>query len=214
MTAMNMEWPVGFSGKLDGVWQALCQSQAVAEFQPDGTLIWVNDLFVEMFGYTLDELAGQPHRMLCSAEHVSAPDYARFWQKLASGEFDEGVYARVARDGRPVFLHATYSPVRDETGRVERVVKIARDVTRETLARGEHLALSEAMNRSQARIEFSLDGRILAANENFLRLAGYRLEEIVGHHHRMFCTPEDAASEDYRRFWSKLGRGDYDGGTY
>jgi methyl-accepting chemotaxis protein len=214
MIAVNMEWPVAFSGKLDSVWQALCQSQLVAEFQPDGTLIWVNELFVETFGYALDELVGQPHRMLCSADHLSTSDYARFWQKLASGEFDEGVYARGARDGRPVFLHATYSPVRDEAGRVERVVKIARDVTRETLARGEHLALSEAMNRSQARIEFSLDGRILGANEHFLRLAGYRLEEIVGHHHRMFCTPEDAASEDYRRFWSKLGRGDYDGGTY
>lgn len=205
---------MGPLGKHDAAWEAICLSHAVTEFAPDGTLLWANDLFLEIFGYRLEEVVGQHHRIFCAPDHAGSADYARFWAKLRAGEFDQGTYKRCARDGRAVYLNATYNPVRDEQGRPERILKIATDVTRQRLARAEFQALSQAMNLSQARVEFTTGGIILDANENFLQAMGYDLDEIVGRHHEMFCTREDAHSEDYRQFWSKLAGGAYDGGTY
>src|SRR5262245_52999833 len=71
-----------------------------------------------------------------------------------------------------------------------------------------------AMNRSQAVIEFTPDGRILEANANFLNALGYTHEEIAGQHHSMFVDPADRASLEYRAFWDKLGRGEFDAGQY
>ena len=68
----------------------------------------------------------------------------------------------------------------------------------------------KALNRSLAVIEFDLKGNILDANENFCRALGYGREEIVGRHHRMFVDPAEAASAEYRAFWDKLARGEYD----
>ncbi|MBB3570429.1 methyl-accepting chemotaxis protein [Rhizobium sp. BK491] len=71
-----------------------------------------------------------------------------------------------------------------------------------------------AMSKSQAIIEFDLDGKVLTANENFCRALGYELKEIVGNHHRMFCDPTYIATPAYHDFWARLGSGEYDAGTY
>ena len=75
-------------------------------------------------------------------------------------------------------------------------------------------AMLDAINRSQAIIEFDLAGNILTANENFCRAVGYELNEIVGRHHRIFVPPEEAASAAYREFWARLARGEYDSQQY
>lgn len=71
-----------------------------------------------------------------------------------------------------------------------------------------------AVSKSQAIIEFDLQGKVLTANENFCRALGYDLKEIVGNHHRMFCEPAYVATSAYHDFWARLGRGEYDAGTY
>ncbi|KPB88638.1 Methyl-accepting chemotaxis protein [Pseudomonas syringae pv. maculicola] len=75
-------------------------------------------------------------------------------------------------------------------------------------------SLMVAIDRSQAMIEFDLEGNILRANANFLECVGYRLEEVQGRHHRMFCTPEYASSVEYASFWETLGKGAFDEGQY
>lgn len=70
-------------------------------------------------------------------------------------------------------------------------------------------ALVAAMDRSQAVIEFKLDGTILKANANFLSALGYRAEEVVGQHHRIFVPPAEAASAEYRAFWDELNSGQF-----
>src|SRR5262247_2828605 len=72
----------------------------------------------------------------------------------------------------------------------------------------------DAINRSQAVIEFTLDGTIVHANENFLNTLGYTLDEIKGKHHSMFVEPAYSQSAEYRAFWQKLGRGEFDAGQY
>ena len=200
--------------KLKSAWDAVCRSQAVAEFSPDGELLWANDLFCDAMGYALADIVGAHHRIFCDPVLAGSDDYRRFWEKLGRGTYDEGTYRRLRRDGSPVFLHATYNPVFDDTGRCDRVLKIASDVTREAMAAADTAGKTEAFDRSYAVIEFDLAGHVLSANDNFLELMGYAGREVVGKHHRMFCADDHALSSEYREFWEKLGRGRFDAGVY
>src|SRR5262245_22274830 len=71
-----------------------------------------------------------------------------------------------------------------------------------------------AISKSNAVIEFVLDGMVLTANDNFLKTLGYTLDEIRGKHHSMFVDPAHARTDEYRQFWEKLGRGEFDAGRY
>ncbi len=202
------------SGRSDAAWQAICQSQAVIEFSIQGEILWANDRFLTMMGYTLDALVGQHHRIFCSPEQVESPDYAAFWRALSDGRFHTGQYGRRTRSGESVCLQATYAPVLNAQGRPERILKIASDVTQARRAQAEFEARSSALNRSQAVIELDLDGRVLDANDNFLAAFGYGRDELVGRHHRMLCDPQDAAAPAYHQFWRALARGEFASGRY
>jgi methyl-accepting chemotaxis protein len=193
---------------------AIDRSQAVIEFGLDGTVLAANDTFLAMTGYTHDEIVGRHHRLFCRPQDVAAPQYAAMWEKLSRGEFDAGLYRRVARDGREIWLQATYSPVLDPDGRPLRIVKFASDVTAASLNLAERRALNEAVGRSHAVIQFAPDGTILDANDRFLEIMGYAREAIVGGHHSMLCQPGDGDTADYRAFWETLGRGEFMGGIY
>lgn len=195
-------------------WTAICQSQTVIEFALDGTVLWANDLFLKTMGYELSEVVGKHHRMFCTAELAASEAYRDYWQQLAAGTHLSGLYRRVAKDGRDVWLQATYNPALDEDGNPIRIVKIAADVTAATLRSAEFEARSIAMDRSQAVIEFTLDGIILEANENFLDIFGYAADEVIGRHHRILCADDQATSASYALFWKKLSSGTFDAGVY
>ena len=188
---------------------ALNRSMAVIELQLDGTVITINEKFGTVFGYRAEELVGQKHAMLCDAGFASSPEYRAFWNRLQAGEFFQGQVRRRHKDGRVVWLEATYNPIRDAAGRVVRVVKFASDVTAKVDAASRMAALVEAIERSMAVIEFDLEGRVLRANGNFLEVMGYTEREIVGQHHRKFCSPTVAASSEYAAFWDRLRSGQY-----
>ena len=193
---------------------ALDRVQAIIEFELDGTIISANDNFLNTVGYRLDEVRGRHHAMFCDPEYAASPAYKQFWARLAKGEFDRGDYRRLHKSGAPVWINASYNPVFDKEGRPCRVVKFATDISDQKRAYAEFEGKINAISKSQAVIEFSLDGVVLAANENFLATVGYELSEVVGKHHRMFCEPAYAATEAYREFWRKLGEGNYDTGEY
>lgn len=200
--------------RTDAAWQALCRSQAIIEFDTDGLILWANDLFLTVMGYGLDELVGRHHRMLCAPDVAQSPDYAAFWRNLAAGQFHSGEYRRHARDGSTVYLQATYNPVFDAEGRLDRILKIATDITASQRHRAELEAISAAMHRSALVIEFALDGTILDANDNFLKTMGYALEEVVGRHDRIFCDPDYARSAHYADLWRRLATGNFDNSAY
>ena len=197
-----------------GAWVALCRSHGVIEFDLDGRVLWANPMFLDTMGYRLDEILGQHHRLFCFSDYSQSPAYAHFWAKLERGEYDSGEYRRQRRDGRDVWLQATYNPVLDADGRPKRILKIASDITAAKRRQAEYEGKIRAIDISQAVIEFGLDGTILAANANFLDIFGYRASDLVGQHHRMLCDSQLVASTDYRDFWMRLGRGEYDSGRY
>ncbi len=199
---------------LSAVYQALNRVQAIIEFELDGTVITANDNFLRMFGYELDEVVGKHHRIFCDLAYAQSPEYREFWRRLGRGEYDSAEFKRLTKNGEEVWLQASYNPVFDKDGKPVRVVKFATDVTASKLQTAEYEGKIQAINRSQAVIEFALDGTVITANDNFLDIFGYGLDEVVGKHHRIFCEPGYAETPQYRQFWQTLGRGEYDAGEF
>ena len=193
---------------------ALDRSQAIVELTPDGVVIDANANFCQIMGYDATELRGQPHRLLCDPVFVASPDYRAFWDSLRRGEFFRGTIRRRHRDGRDIWLEATYNPVLDAAGRVLKVVKFATDVTAQAVDAAAQRAMIESIERSMAVIEFRPDGTILRANENFCRTMGYAENEIVGRHHRLFCQDEFVRGPEYAEFWARLARGEFHRGEF
>jgi methyl-accepting chemotaxis protein len=193
---------------------AVDRNQAMVEFAPDGTIEGANTNFLEVFGYHLNELAGQNHQLLVSEEERASEAYRAFWTCLAAGQPQAGCFRRVAKGGATVWLQASYIPIKDGSGKVVRVIKTAFDVTDREVHATEHRALMQAVDMTQATVEFDLEGHVLRANANFLETLGYAEDEIVGRHHRMFCDEEESRSEAYAAFWKRLGEGHFDAGRY
>jgi len=199
---------------LEGQLAAVGRYNAVIEFDLDGTIRTANENFLKTVGYTLAEIRGQHHRMFVDPAHRESAEYRAFWQRLGQGQFDSGEYKRFGKGGREIWLQATYNPIFDALGRPFKVVKYASDITASMLRRASGAGQLAAIDKAQAVIEFELDGTIRTANENFLRTVGYSLDAIVGKHHSMFVTPAERESPEYRAFWEKLARGEYDAGQY
>ncbi|MGB5622493.1 MAG: PAS domain S-box protein [Gammaproteobacteria bacterium] len=201
--------PAIASADLTAIYQALDRVQAIIEFDLEGTVLSANQNFLDLFGYKLGEIVGRHHRMFCDPAYAESDDYNALWARLKAGEFQCAEFKRLGKDGKKIWLQASYNPVFDDDGKPIRVVKFASDVTESKLQIAEYEGLARAIDRAQAVIEFELDGTVITANKNFLRIFGYTLAEIVGKHHRIFCEPGYAESAGYARFWQKLGRGEY-----
>ena len=193
---------------------AIDRAQAVVEFDLHGNVLTANQNFLEVMGYDLTELVGQHHRVFCDPVYAGSAEYNQFWTALGRGRFASGLYKRMTKAGRWVWLHATYNPVLDAAGRPVKVVKFASDVTEQRAVNAEYRGKVAAIERAQAVIEFDLEGRVLTANRNFLSVMGYELEDVMGKHHRIFCDPEYTASEAYVQFWERLSAGEYQSGEY
>lgn len=188
---------------------ALDESLSIIEFQPDGTIVAANSNFCRAIGYSLDEIKGRHHRMFVPPAMASSQDYAEFWAKLNRGEFDSREYRRIAKGGREIWIQATYNPVRNRQGRIVKIVKVATDITEHKLKTSEFEGMLRALSLVQAMIEFTVDGTILTANDNFLQLMGYNLDELRGRHHSMCVDPDYARSAAYTEFWARLNRGEF-----
>ena len=198
----------------DLIINALHKSLAIIEFEPNGRIITANVNFLRVMGYSLAEIQGQHHSLFVSPSETQSDEYRQFWQRLNAGEFISDEFKRIGKNGKEVWIQATYNPVIDSQGQVLKVVKFATDITEQKLKAVEAAGQITAISKSQAVIEFNLDGTIIGANDNFLKTFGYQANEIQGQHHRLFVTSEYANSQEYQAFWDKLGRGEYDSGEY
>jgi methyl-accepting chemotaxis protein len=196
------------SGDAAATLAALSKSQAMIEFKVDGTIITANENFLSAMGYSLEEVQGKHHRIFVDAVYAQSAEYAEFWRRLGHGEFDRAEYKRLGKGGREVWIQASYNPVFDKAGKPMKVVKIAADVTEQKLKAQDAQSQLAAISRAQAVIEFTMAGEILTANDNFCKAMGYGLDEIKGHHHRMFVDPTYAESSEYHEFWERLRRGE------
>ena len=193
---------------------ALNRVQAVIEFELDGTIITANDNFLSVMGYTLEEIKGKHHSMFAAPGYAATPEYAAFWDGLRRGEYNSAQFKRIAKGGREVWIEASYNPILDREGKPFKVVKFATDITQSKLRNIDFEGQLTAIGKSQAVIEFTPEGEILTANENFLNALGYTLAEIKGKQHAMFVESDYARSPEYTAFWEALDRGEYQAAEY
>jgi methyl-accepting chemotaxis protein len=193
---------------------AIGRAQAVVEFNLDGTVRDANDNFTQLTGYSRADIVGKHHSLLCEPAHATSAEYRGFWAKLARGESDTGIYKRIARGGRELWLSASYNPIPDASGKPFKVVKYATDITAQTARNADFEGQLTAISRSQAVVEFDMDGTVRKINDNFARVMGYTAGEVVGKHHSIFAEAGAANGGEYRAFWAKLNRGEPDIGSY
>ncbi|MBR0950137.1 methyl-accepting chemotaxis protein [Bradyrhizobium canariense] len=193
---------------------AIGRSQAMIEFNLDGTIITANKNFLDALGYRLDEIQGKHHSMFVSAEQRDGAEYKAFWAALNRGEYQAREFKRIAKGGREVWIEASYNPVLDGNGKTVMVAKIATDITEKKIRSMTDASKIAAISRAQAVIEFKLDGTIVTANENFCNALGYSLAEIQGKHHSLFVAQSERDGAPYREFWAKLNRGEYQAGEF
>jgi methyl-accepting chemotaxis protein len=197
-------------GKID----AIVRAQAVIEFNLDGTIVTANENFLKTLGYSLAEIQGKHHSMFVEPAVRDSAAYREFWAALNRGEYLAAEYKRIGKNGKEVWILASYNPILDENGKSFKVVKFATDVTEQKLQTANFGGQINAIGKSQAVIEFNMDGSIITANSNFLRAVGYSLDEIQGRPHSMFVDPAERDTAAYREFWDKLRRGEYQSAEY
>ena len=202
------------SNDFKGQIEAIGKSQAVIEFDINGIIESANDNFLNALGYSMDEIKGQHHSLFVELSYKNSPEYKAFWKNLASGKFETGEYKRIGKGGREIWIQASYNPIMDLNGKPIKVVKYATDITAQKMMTANFQGQIEAIGKSQAVIEFNMDGTIIDANDNFLSALGYQLSEIKGQHHSLFVAADERNSPEYKRFWEKLNLGEFETAEY
>ncbi|GMB94202.1 methyl-accepting chemotaxis protein [Helicobacter heilmannii] len=200
--------------ELSAIYSAINRSMAIIELDTDHKVITANANFLKIMGYTLEEIKGKPHAIFCDPNLVSSARYTQIWGELTSGQFKQGTFKRITKSGQEVYLEATYNPVFDNEGKVVKVIKFATDVTDKILELKELRAIYKTALGSMALIEFDTEGKVIFANENFLKVVGYTLEEIKGKPHAIFCDPDYVKTPQYTQFWDRLKSGQFTRGTF
>ena len=192
---------------LDAIYDAF----PVIEISADGNLLSVNEAFTSMMKTNAAQIIGKPISAMTSGKPDSR--LQRLWDQASKGQPASGHFKLTRPDGSFLFLSGSCSPVMN-AGIFEKVVVTAKEVTEEATSHYHALMLEEALNRSMAVIEFDTEGNILMANDNFLGAVGYRINDIQGKHHRMFCESEYTSTDEYRMFWQRLARGEFINGQF
>lgn len=202
------------TAEMRGIISGIDATMATIEFTPDGQIVKANDNFLQTMGYTNQEIRGKHHRMFVPEQEANSIEYTRFWQRLGDGDSITGLFSRVNSKGDFVWLNAIYNPITDAKGNVVKVVKFATNVTQQQEMSAENAGVRNAIDSTMATIEFTPDGTVLNANDNFMTVMKYKLSEIKGKHHRMFVPKEISSTADYQSFWKKLGNGEAVSGVF
>src|SRR5690554_6043868 len=164
----------------------------------------VNQDFANALGHQPEQLLGRPLSDIVPPYVSKLPCFHNFNKAMAEFAPVSDNYRYLSANGPLVWLNVHWFPVRGEDGKLAYVQGYARDVTETLEGAKESEAFIDALIRSTAVIQFNLDGTVITANNQFQQAMGYRLNELVGQHHRKFCTPEEANSPEYDAFWRKL----------
>ena len=202
------------ANKSHHILDSLKDSVAFIEFTPTGNILDANDNFLNAVGYTLDEIKGKHHQIFCDKTYIKSNEYQLFWQQLAAGHSIKNKFQRFTKSGTSIWLEASYNAVKNESGEINSIVKIATDVTESVEKFNIQNGILEALDHSTATISFNLDGSIIEANQNFLNATGYQLSDVQGQHHSIFCPSEYAASSEYKAFWATLNKGEFVQGLF
>jgi methyl-accepting chemotaxis protein len=164
----------------EGIVNAINSSFAYIEFDTKGNILSANDIFLNILEYSSTDIQGKHHRIFCESEFTNSADYTKFWDDLANGIVKKGQFTRVTRNGKKVWIQAVYSPVKDEMGRIVKIVKIATDITRQKEVELETKEAAIEVSRViGAMAEGDLTKRYSVASSGALKTMGESLNETL-----------------------------------
>ncbi len=164
----------------EGIVNAINNSFAYIEFDTKGNILAANDIFLNVLEYSAQDIQGKHHRIFCDSDYTNSSDYIKFWDDLANGVVKKGQFARVSRNGKKVWIQAVYSSVKDEMGRIVKIVKIATDITRQKEIELEtQEAAIEVSRVIGAMSEGDLTKRYSIASSGALKIMGEGLNETL-----------------------------------
>ncbi|NRA87845.1 MAG: PAS domain-containing methyl-accepting chemotaxis protein [Rhizobiales bacterium] len=193
---------------------ALEKSLATIEFSLDGTILTANKNFLDVLGYSLEEIKGKHHSMFLAPDQRESQEYKQFWRALNDGKFQAAEYQRFGKNNKEIWIQASYNPILGKNGKPYKIMKVATDITEQKNISANFKGQMAAIDKSQATIEFNMDGTIITANENFLNTVSYTLDEVKGKHHSIFVEESERNSQEYKEFWEKLNKGEYQAAEY
>ncbi len=175
-------------------------------------ILTANNLFLDTMNYSLEEITNKHYRMFIDTEDYDSKDYQALWSDLKNGIPHKGEFKQIAKYGKEVWLQTTFTPIRNTEGKTYKILKIAFDVTTDKKMRLDFQGQLESFRRSNATVEYDMDGNIIEANEIFMRLMEYKREEIIGQNHALLVTNEEKSSDGYQALWDKLIQGEFHSG--
>lgn len=195
---------------MKGIINAIDGAYGYIEFDNNGSIISANSNFLQVTGYTLDEIKGKHHRLFLDASESGTAEYSKFWAELADGKVHSGQFRRKNKSGEDIWLQAAYSPVRDINGKVVKVIKIAMDVTVEKERAAQMQREIEARMASVDRVcivsEVDLKGHITYVNDKHCEVSQYTREELIGANQNIVRHP-DMPKELFKEMWATIGKG-------
>jgi methyl-accepting chemotaxis protein len=185
----------------------------VSEADLKGDIVTINEKFIEVSKYSREELIGKPHN---TTRHPDMPKqtFKELWSTIGRGKPFRGIIKNRAKDGTPYYVDAVIAPVMGANGKPEKYIGVRYDITEAEIERQNAKGILAAIDDSFAYMEFDVNGNVLTANENSLKVLGYRIEEIRGKHDRIFADHQVADSSEYRQLWSDLSSGVGRSGTF
>lgn len=195
--------------ELTGQLDAINSTLSTVEFDAEGYVITANNIFLEVTEYTLDAIARQPHSMFMDEEYAASVEYKQFWQELRKGVSQSGEYKYRTNLGKEIWFNSTYTPVKDAMGAIYKIIALATNITEQKKMALDFEGQLAAIYKSNMVVEYDMQGRIVYANEDFLKLVGYSLAEVQDQFHTLLIPEEDQESEELLSFWADLRRGNY-----
>jgi PAS domain S-box-containing protein len=180
----------------------------------NSTILHANSNYLEALGYSAKELLNKSEKILVPSEAAHQNEFKETWSKLQDGEFVKGAFKRTAKDGSDIWFEGTYNPIRNADGEVYKIVQYVQDITERRAVNAENRGKLAAIGKSYATVEMDMKGVFLGANDLFLKAVGYTNEELKGKHHSILVDSQIANSLEYRQFWEKLNRGEFEKGQY
>ena len=178
----------------------------VSETDTKGIITYVNDKHCEVSQYTREELIGSPQNIVRHPD-MSKEVFKEMWATIGRGKIFRGIVKNKKKDGTPYYVDGIFTPVLGPNGKPIKYIGIRFDITDTVLEQQRMKGIVDAIDTSYAFIEFDTKGNIFTANENFLKVMEYSLNEIKGKHHRMFVERDYASSSEYAKFWDDLAAG-------
>ncbi len=186
---------------------AVDKNNLIAEYSPNGTLIYANELFLLRFGYKLRDIKGRHHRMFLHEDDRKTEEYKQFWNKLREGESFENEYKRITKNGELMYFNGIYTPIKDIYGKTYKILEVLSDITQLKRSNANVESRMENINQTNVMVEISKNKSIINVNKLFAEATEYTEEELIGMDYTKLIDPEILETEEYEHFWRDLRRG-------